>query len=82
MPGKFEGTPPLNRYGHTATSIGPHVLIFGGWEFNRATNEVVVLRDMNVGAPASNKKKWGDNKWSMHPLLILLKYLTQIKLKF
>jgi len=57
MPGKFEGTPPLNRYGHTATSIGPHVLIFGGWEFNRATNEVVVLRDMNVGAPASNKKK-------------------------
>ena len=48
--GKFEGTPPLNRYGHTSTSIGPHVLIFGGWEYNRATNEVVVLRDMNIGS--------------------------------
>lgn len=55
--GKFEGTPPLNRYGHTSTSIGPHVLIFGGWEFNRATNEVVVLRDMNVGGGGLSKKK-------------------------
>ena len=27
--GKFVGTPPLNRYGHTATSIGTHILIFG-----------------------------------------------------
>lgn len=27
--GKFEGVPPINRYGHTASSIGPHVLIFG-----------------------------------------------------
>ena len=54
--GKFEGIPPINRYGHTASSIGPHVLIFGGWEFNRATNEVVVLRDMSAGGPA--KKKW------------------------
>lgn len=27
--GKFEGTPPLNRYGHTSSSIGPHILIFG-----------------------------------------------------
>ena len=53
--GKFEGIPPINRYGHTASSIGPHVLIFGGWEFNRATNEVVVLRDMSAGGP--DKKK-------------------------
>ena len=35
---KYEGNAPRNRYGHTATSIGPHILIFGGWEFNRATN--------------------------------------------
>jgi hypothetical protein len=47
--GNFIGTPPLNRYGHTATSIGPHLLLFGGWEYSRATNEVVVLRDLNVG---------------------------------
>ena len=46
---KYEGNAPRNRYGHTATSIGPHILIFGGWEFNRATNQVVVLRDLNVG---------------------------------
>jgi hypothetical protein len=67
--GKYEGTPPLSRYGHTANSIGPHILIFGkiffflilslilffnflgGWEFSRATNEVVVLRDMSAGGP-------------------------------
>lgn len=53
--GKFEGTPPLNRYGHTSTSIGPHVLIFGGWEYNRATNEVVVLRDMNISGAIKKK---------------------------
>jgi len=35
---KYEGNAPRNRYGHTATSIGPHILIFGGWEYNRATN--------------------------------------------
>eukprot|EP00828_Plagiopyla_frontata_P027573 TRINITY_DN3579_c0_g1_i4.p2 TRINITY_DN3579_c0_g1~~TRINITY_DN3579_c0_g1_i4.p2 ORF type:complete len:104 (-),score=16.21 TRINITY_DN3579_c0_g1_i4:5-316(-) len=54
---KAIGTPPLNRYGHTTISIGPHLLIFGGWEYSRATNEVVVLRDLNVGgnAPISNK---------------------------
>ena len=67
--GKFIGKPPLNRYGHSATSIGPHVLIFGyhylfikfikyvkkgGWEYSRATNEVIVLRDLSVGG---NQKK-------------------------
>jgi hypothetical protein len=46
--GKYLGTPPLSRYGHTTTSIGPHMLIFGGWEYSRATNEVIVLRDVNV----------------------------------
>ncbi len=27
--GRYEGPPPLSRYGHTASSIGPHILIFG-----------------------------------------------------
>ena len=58
--GRFDGVPPLNRYGHTATSIGPHVLIFGGWEYNRATNEVVVLRDMNMTG-GTKKKQWEFN---------------------
>ena len=35
---------PNNRYGHTATTVGPHILIFGGWENNRPTNEVNILR--------------------------------------
>jgi Rab9 effector protein with kelch motifs len=35
--GVFEGQPPPSRHGHTATSIGPHILIFGGWEYNRAS---------------------------------------------
>lgn len=46
--GKYIGTPPLSRYGHTCTSIGSHMLIFGGWEYSRATNEVIVLRDVNL----------------------------------
>ena len=30
--GNFVGTPPLNRYGHTATKFGPNLLLFGGQE--------------------------------------------------
>lgn len=44
---KFKRKAPENRYGHTATSIRSHLLIFGGWEFNRATNEVVILRNID-----------------------------------
>lgn len=29
--------------------------LIGGWEFNRATNEVVVLRDLSAGAPTKKK---------------------------
>lgn len=43
----FFGELPPNRYGHSCTTIGSHLLIFGGWEHNRATNEVVILRDIN-----------------------------------
>lgn len=42
----FYGELPPNRYGHTCTTIGSHLLIFGGWEHNRATNEVIILRDV------------------------------------
>jgi len=57
---EYKGKPPPCRYGHTVTSIGPHLLIFGklifyknllllgGWEHTRSTNEVVVLRDLNL----------------------------------
>lgn len=45
--GRYSGTPPLSRYGHTCTSIGSHMLIFGGWEYSRATNDVMVLRDLS-----------------------------------
>lgn len=52
--GKYLGSPPMNRYGHSATSYGPHMLIFGGWEQSRATNEVVVIRD--AAFSGANKK--------------------------
>mmetsp|Transcript_18800 Transcript_18800/g.21242 ORF Transcript_18800/g.21242 Transcript_18800/m.21242 type:complete len:407 (-) Transcript_18800:331-1551(-) len=41
----FVGVLPPRRYGHTTTVIGPHMLIFGGWEHNRSLNDVIVLRD-------------------------------------
>lgn len=34
--GKYIGNPPTQRYGHTSTAIGPHMLIFGGWEYSKA----------------------------------------------
>ena len=43
----YFGELPPNRYGHSCTTIGSHLLVFGGWEHNRATNEVVILRDIN-----------------------------------
>ncbi|CAD8066861.1 unnamed protein product [Paramecium sonneborni] len=59
---KYEGNAPRNRYGHTATSIGPHILIFGGWEYNRATNQVVVLRDLNVGQQQQQQQQQEKKK--------------------
>jgi hypothetical protein len=52
--GKYVGTPPFNRYGHSTTSIGPHLLIFGGWEYSRATNEVIVMRDITFSKSLKN----------------------------
>lgn len=43
--GKYIGNPPTIRFGHTSTAIGPHLLIFGGWEYTKAQNEIIVLRE-------------------------------------
>ena len=43
--GKYLGQPPTIRFGHTSTAIGPHLLIFGGWENTKAQNEIIVLRE-------------------------------------
>lgn len=43
--GKYIGVPPTTRFGHTSTAIGPHLLIFGGWEYSKAQNEIIVLRE-------------------------------------
>lgn len=48
--GKYLGNPPTIRFGHTSTAIGPHLLIFGGWEYTKACSEIIVLREMSNGA--------------------------------
>jgi len=45
---KYVGNPPSRRYGHSATAIGPHVIIFGGWDGGKPLNDVIVLRDRSV----------------------------------
>lgn len=45
----YTGQPPCKRYGHTATPIGPHLIIFGGWDGGKPLNDVVVLRDRTAG---------------------------------
>jgi hypothetical protein len=74
--GKYIGNPPTSRFGHTSTAIGPHLLIFGGWEYTKAQNEIIVLREctnklggdngtqgLGVGDPTSNngQETGGDN---------------------
>lgn len=36
------GVAVANRYGHSCTLVGPHVFLFGGWDGNRALNQLVV----------------------------------------
>ncbi|DAZ96855.1 TPA: hypothetical protein N0F65_008286 [Lagenidium giganteum] len=36
------GVQVTNRYGHSCTIIGPHLFIFGGWDGNRALNQLIV----------------------------------------
>jgi host cell factor len=35
------------RYGHAAVPIGPHVVVFGGWDGNKALADITVLRNKN-----------------------------------
>lgn len=51
-----------DRYGHTTTAIGPHLLIFGGWELNKAQNEVIVLRDCESVIPTEQMSKEGSKE--------------------
>eukprot|EP00921_Rhytidocystis_pertsovi_P016051 GHVQ01025372.1.p1 GENE.GHVQ01025372.1~~GHVQ01025372.1.p1 ORF type:complete len:517 (-),score=73.49 GHVQ01025372.1:546-2096(-) len=39
------GVPSGCRYGHSCTSIGPHMVIFGGWDGGKPLGDLVVLRD-------------------------------------
>lgn len=39
---RSSGVEVPNRYGHTATLVGPHIFIFGGWDGNRALHQLVV----------------------------------------
>lgn len=59
--GKYIGTPPTTRFGHTSTAIGPHLLIFGGWEFTKAQNEIIVLRECSSQLDNQDEEKKSDN---------------------
>eukprot|EP00397_Hematodinium_sp_SG-2012_P040540 GEMP01044437.1.p1 GENE.GEMP01044437.1~~GEMP01044437.1.p1 ORF type:complete len:307 (+),score=59.66 GEMP01044437.1:328-1248(+) len=41
----FSGVPATRRYGHSMTAIGPHSIIFGGWDGGKSLNDLIVLRD-------------------------------------
>ncbi|GLE00367.1 hypothetical protein PINS_up009124 [Pythium insidiosum] len=43
------GVAVSNRYGHSCTIVGPHLFVFGGWDGNRALNQLVV-GEFSVGA--------------------------------
>jgi len=61
-PGKYYRGPPSNRYGHSTTAIGPHLLIFGGWEYSKAQNEVIVLRDCSTVTNTERDKEKKANE--------------------
>merc|ERR1719296_180011 len=51
---KYIGVPPSKRYGHSATAIGPHLIIFGGFDGGKPLSDVIVLRDRSVGEKSLN----------------------------
>lgn len=53
----YSGVPPARRYGHTATAIGPHLIVIGGWDGGKPLNDVVVLRDRSVGERAAQEEE-------------------------
>merc|ERR1719265_957108 len=48
----YVGVPASKRYGHTATGIGPHLIIIGGWDGGKPLSDVIVLRDRSVAEKA------------------------------
>lgn len=49
---KYSGLPLTRRYGHTATAIGPHLIVIGGWDGGKPLGDVIVLRDRSVADKA------------------------------
>lgn len=45
IPCKFSGVPASTRYGHSATAVGPHLIVLGGWDGGKPLGDIVVLRD-------------------------------------
>jgi len=50
QPCKYGGVPASQRYGHTATAIGPHLIIIGGWDGGKPLSDIIVLRDRSSAA--------------------------------
>merc|ERR1719265_1319733 len=50
----YVGVPASKRYGHTATGIGPHLIIIGGWDGGKPLSDVIVLRDRSVAEKAND----------------------------
>lgn len=63
--GKYLGQPPATRFGHTSTAIGPHLLIFGGWEFTKAQSEIIVLRECTNRTDGEEGGLLGDGQQEM-----------------
>lgn len=42
---RYAGVAASERYGHTVTMVGPHAIVFGGWDGGKPLNDLVVLRD-------------------------------------
>ena len=74
---KYVGTPPSRRYGHTATAIGPHIIIFGGWDGGKPLNDVIVLRDRSVAERAKEEDQM--KKLDHVCICILCNFNTQRK---
>lgn len=49
---RYVGVPATKRYGHSATAIGPHLIIIGGWDGGKPLSDVIVLRDRSVADKA------------------------------
>ena len=46
-PVQYTGEAPSNRYFHSCTAIGPHLIIFGGFDGTKPLAELVVLREVS-----------------------------------